>query len=385
MSVAADFNPGRGSEHAFVRLGVLGWSLIAALAGLAAAGVITQYSVGGCAFEGDAARHAVRVAAGFIVMMMLAAAPLWVWSALAYPAYVGALALLLGVELFGEVVNNSKRWLALGPIRIQPSEIMKLAVVLALAKYYHRLSFDGARGALGHLAPALMIAAPTLLIAAQPDLGTALLVAATGVLLIFVSGVRWTVIAYGLVVGVMAMIMLYVYGLRDYQRERILTLFNPAADPMGAGYQAHQSIIAIGSGATWGKGLCRGTQNQNDFVPENETDFILSALAEEWGFVGTVGLLALVAAILTLSVAIALNARHHFGRMAVLGVTATFALYIVINVGMVTALLPVVGVPFPLLSYGGTVMFTVLASFGLVLNIHANRHVHMPRHGLSVI
>ncbi len=379
MSMILNTPVARAQPSGLARIGVGGAALITLLAALASVGVAAQYSVGGCALGGDALKHAVRLGVGFAAMMGLALIPLRLWLGLAYPAYLAALALLVGVELFGQEANNAQRWLAIGPLRIQPSEIMKLAVVVALAKYYHQLAFDNARGVVAHVPPLLMIAAPALLIAAQPDLGTALLVAATGLALVFLSGVRWTVIAYGAVLGFIGLVLLYVYGLHDYQRERILTLFNPAGDPMGSGYQAHQSIIAIGSGAASGKGLCRGTQNQNDFVPENETDFVLAAIAEEFGFVGGAGLLSLVAAILLMSAWIGLNANHHFGRMAALGVAATFAFYVVINVGMVTGLLPVVGVPFPILSYGGTVMIVVLASFGLVLNIHINRDADAPR------
>ncbi len=378
MSFIANARDGR-EPNRLARLGLLGWVLFALVTLLAGVGLALQYSVGGCDFAGDASSHAVRLAVGFAVLALVAFAPHGLLMGLAYPAYVAGLVLLGAVEVFGETANEAERWITIGGVRFQPSEFMKLAIVFALARYYHQLSFSRARGVLAHGPALALILIPVLMIASQPDLGTALLATAAGLVVVFLSGVRWTVIAYGAVMGLIGVVMLYVYGLHPYQRERILTLFNPAADPMGAGYQSHQSIIAIGSGAAWGKGLCRGTQNQNDFVPENQTDFILAALAEEFGFVGGAGLLALTAAIIVCCALVSLRAPRHFGRLAALGVAANFALYVIINIGMVTGMLPVVGAPLPLLSYGGTVIIAVLAGFGLVLNVHVNRDVDAPR------
>lgn len=284
---------------------------------------------------------------------------------------------------------GATRWIVIGPLRVQPSEVMKLAIVLALARYYHDLHFKHARSVIpyAHLPALAMIALPVLLIVRQPDLGTALLVIAAGIVVVFLSGVRWTHIVLGAIGGVFGLIFLFFYGLRDYQRQRILTFLN--ADntdqdfQLGAGYHTLQAKIALGSGGVTGKGFGEGTQTQLDFLPEKHTDFIFTVIGEELGFIGCVALLAIIAAILVVGVSIALSSRHHFGRLAAMGACATFAFYVFINVAMVIGLAPVVGVPLPLVSYGGTAMIVVMAAFGLVLNVHLNQDEQLERSGLG--
>lgn len=389
------FDEAPGARGKVFLLGVRGWLLILLLSLLAGFGVAILYSIGGDptsntpdtplwqrgSWDPWAAKHAIRYAAGLLLMFVVALAPTSWWRNAAYPAYFIALALLLGVELFGETAMGATRWLDIGPVRLQPSEIMKLAVVVALARYYHDLDFDKARGVFGfaHIPAFALIAMPVALIAKQPDLGTALLVTAAGAGIVFLSGIRWTHIFLAGVAGSIGMAGLFAFGLHDYQRRRILTFLDPDADPMGAGYHVLQSKIAIGSGGIDGKGFGLGTQTQLDFLPEKHTDFVFTVIGEELGFVGGAALLALVAAILVVSLSIALSCRHQFGRLAALGAVSTFAFYVIINVAMVMGVVPVVGVPLPLVSYGGTVMLVVLASFGLVLSVHLHRDEELSR------
>lgn len=362
-------------------MGPRGWLLVMLICALAGLGVAMLYSVADMSWEPWAGRHATRFALGLGLMAALAITPLRWWMIAAYPAYLAGLVLLVAVELYGATNMGAQRWLEVGGLQVQPSELMKLAVVLAIARFYHDTPYAAVRAPAPfiHAIPLAMIAVPALLIVRQPDLGTALLLSATGVTLVFVSGMRWQHILGGAVFGAIGLAVLYVYGLRDYQRQRILTFLDPASDPMGAGYHTLQSRIAIGSGGMRGKGFGEGTQTQLDFLPEKQTDFIFTVIGEELGFIGGAATLALTAAILVLAISIAMRARSHFGRLAAVGVSATFAFYVFINTAMVMGLVPVVGVPLPLVSYGGTVMMTVMAGFGLVLAVHVSRDVELRR------
>jgi rod shape determining protein RodA len=383
-------------------IGARGWLLILLLTLLAAVGVSMLYSVAGDpslhtpttpwwrrgSWQPWAATHAVRYFGALFLMFLVATAiPMRVWRLMAYPAYFGALLLLVGVEFYGATNMGATRWMVVGPLRLQPSEVMKLAIVLALARYYHDLAFTSARAVLpfAHVPALVMIAVPALLIVRQPDLGTASLVVVAGIIVVFLSGVRWSHIVFGVVGGVVGAVFLFIYGLRPYQRERILTFLNPDnADQdfqLGAGYHTLQAKIALGSGGMTGKGFGAGTQTQLDFLPEKHTDFIFTVIGEELGFVGCVGVLAICAALLVVGISIAMSSRHHFGRLAAMGVCASFAFYVFINVAMVMGLVPVVGVPLPLVSYGGTAMVAVMIAFGLVLNVHLNQDEELPRGG----
>lgn len=361
------------------RFGLRGVLLVMTLTALGVVGVAMLYSVEGMTWTALPERHAIRLGVGLVILLAVSFVPIRWWMALSYPAYAGALFLLLGVEFFGKTVNNAQRWIELGPITVQPSEVMKIAVVLALAKYYHQLSGEKVKHPMGHVVPAILIGLPAMLIAKQPDLGTALLVMATGSAMIFLSGVRWTHMLYAAVPGIIGMFALFVYGLQDYQRKRLFIFFNPDADSMGAGYNIQQSKIAIGSGGLNGKGWGQGTQAQLDFIPELETDFIFPVIAEELGLIGGIGVLGLAYTAIMLAKSIALTSGIHYGRLVALGVAVTYALYVSINVAMTSGMAPVVGVPFPLVSNGGTVMLAVLFSFGAVLAAHRDRDRESPR------
>lgn len=355
------------------------WTLVAMLLLLGGVGVAMLYSVAEGSWAPWAVRQAIRFSLGVGLMMFAALVDIRLWMAAAYPAWAGVMLLLLGVEFFGDLAMGAERWLQIGPIRIQPSEFMKLALVLALARYYHGLSPERARSLVGLIPPAILIGAPMLLILRQPDLGTAVLIGLTGVIIVFLAGLNWWVISLSAIGAAIAAPLFYTFGLHDYQRSRIFTFLNPEADPMGEGYQILQSKIALGSGGVWGKGYMQGTQAQLDFLPEKHTDFIFTMLGEEFGLMGGLFVLVLYALISARLIMIATGCRNQFSRLAVAGIAATFVSYVFINIAMVTGLAPVVGVPLPLISYGGTVIITVMAGFGIVLSAHLGRGRELDR------
>ena len=314
-------------------------------------------------------------------MITVALIDIRVWYHSAYPIYTVALILLAAVDFFGVSVNGSQRWLDLSIIRLQPSEIMKVGIVLALARYYHDLPGRNVSSPSGLLGALLLIGLPMQFILRQPDLGTTILLIMTGLTLIFLAGVRWRVIG-GAVIAAMVMIPLFFkYGLKDYQRSRIQTLLSPESDPTGASYHIIQSKIALGSGGVSGKGYMQGTQRQGEYVPENTTDFIFTVIGEEFGLIGCVMTIALYSALLALCIFLSTQTKHAFSRLMILGISTTFALYIFINMGMVMGLIPVVGVPLPLISYGGTVILVVMIGFGLILSANLYRQTELPRGG----
>jgi rod shape determining protein RodA len=296
------------------------------------------------------------------------------WFISAYPIYALALVLLIAVEVMGDISLGAQRWLQLGPLRMQPSEVMKIGLVLALARFYHGASSESAQLSWRLLIPLALIGVPVLLVAHQPDLGTAVLIAATGLAMMVLAGLSLRVVGAGIVAALCAIPPFVLFVLHDYQRKRILTFLNPESDPSGSGYHILQSKIALGSGGLMGRGFGLGSQSQLNFLPEKQTDFIFATLAEEFGFVGCFSVLFLYAAVIFMALRIASISHSHFGRLAAAGVTATFALYVLINGAMVMGLAPVVGVPMPLLSYGGTVMLTVMVGFGLVMAVRVQRY-----------
>jgi len=357
-----------------VKFTEIDWVFCLMLCLVAGAGGIIMFSVAGGSWEPWAAAHLVRFGIFFVMMIILAMIDLRVWFAVAYPVYIVGLVLLVGVELFGDISKGAQRWLTIGPLRFQPSEIMKVGIVLALARFYHGMSAESARLSWWLLIPGAMIVIPFLLVAHQPDLGTAILIGATGVAVMILAGLSWRLIGLGVAAVLVAIPPVFFFVLHEYQRNRVLTFLSPESDPKGEGYHILQSKIALGAGGLLGKGLGLGSQSQLNYLPEKHTDFIFAALAEETGFLGTTIVLLLYAGIIFMALRIASSSHSHFGRLASAGVISTFALYILINGAMVMGMAPVVGVPMPLLSYGGTVMLTVMIGFGLVLSTRVHRY-----------
>ncbi|HWE99120.1 MAG TPA: rod shape-determining protein RodA [Caulobacteraceae bacterium] len=374
MTMAID-RPVEGAS--FVdRLGRIDWTFCLILTAIAGVGTLMLYSIAGSSWTPWAIRHLGFYAVCFVLMILLATAPLRMWFALAYPVYGMGLMMLLAVAVVGHTSLGAKRWLDLGPVRLQPSEIIKIGLVLALARFYQGLSASQARLSWRLLIPAVMIAAPAGLVAHQPDLGTGILIAATGGLMMVLGGLSLRLTG-GVMVAALAAAPIVIAKLKPYQKARLFTFLNPEADRSGAGYHIIQSKIALGSGGLLGKGLGLGTQSQLNFLPEKSTDFIFSSMAEEFGLLGCAVVLALYAAAIFLGLRIAASAHSHFARMAASGVVTTFALCVLINGAMVMGLAPVVGVPMPLLSFGGTVMISMMAGFALVLAARVNRYAEV--------
>lgn len=324
-------------------------------------------------------QHLTRIAFGGIVMLGLALVNIRIWYRLAYPVYAVGLILLIGIEFVGVEVNGSARWLDFGIARLQPSEVMKPAIVLALARFYHDIPTYRTSHITGLLGALILLALPMSLILRQPDLGTALLLGMTGVSIVFLAGVAWRVIGLASLFAAIAIPLFFRFGLKAYQQERILTFMDPSRDPTGASYHITQSKIALGSGGLNGKGFMRGTQRQGEYVPENRTDFIFTVIGEEFGLIGGLMTIGLYMSVIGVCIWLSLKCKEMFSKLLILGLTTTFTLYIFINLGMVMGLAPVVGVPLPLISYGGTVVLAVMGGFGLILSAHLHRGVELPR------
>ncbi|MGI2258720.1 rod shape-determining protein RodA [Shewanella sp. GXUN23E] len=316
-------------------------------------------------------RQMIRMGLSLLVMLTVAQINPEVLRRWAPPIFVIGVILLLAVHFFGEINKGAQRWLNLGFMEFQPSELMKLAFPLTMAWYISKFPLPPKKR---HLAGGVAILlVPTLLIASQPDLGTSILVAASGVFVLFLSGMSWTIVG-GVVVAVLAFLpILWFFLMHDYQRTRVMTLLDPEKDPLGAGYHIIQSKIAIGSGGFWGKGWLEGTQSQLEFLPERHTDFIFAVIGEEFGMIGSLLLLALYIFIIGRGLTIASRAQTSFARLVAGSITLTFFVYVFVNIGMVSGILPVVGVPLPLISYGGTSMLTLMIGFGVLMSIHTHR------------
>ena len=372
-------NPLSANAGLTAKLYEVNWLLIALVGLVGLVGVTMIFAATDGVWSRGALQHLIRLIFAGGLMLLVAMTDIKVCYTLAYPIYGLALILLIGVDVFGVSVNGSQRWLDLKIVRFQPSEIMKLAIVLALAKYYHDLPKHYISRLTGLMGAALLILLPMALVLRQPDLGTTLLVAATGVALVFLAGVNWRVIGGAALAGAIALPLFFRFGLKEYQRSRILTFLDPSRDPTGASYHITQSKIALGSGGVTGKGFMNGTQRQLEYVPENRTDFIFTVIGEEFGLIGSLLTMGLYISVIGLCIWLSLQCKHIFSRLLILGLTTTFTLYIFINLGMVMGLAPVVGVPLPLISYGGTVILTVMAGFGLVLSAHLHRQNELPR------
>lgn len=338
--------------------------------------LIVLYSASGQDVD-SVVRQCIRLGFGFGVLALFAQFPPRTYRYWAVPVFSCGIVLLILVLLFGSVSNGAQRWLSIpGLGRFQPSEIMKLSLPITVAWWFSKRSLPPSMLEVG--AALIIIAIPCVLIADQPDLGTAILVGMAGIIVLFFAGISWRIVSFAGLGAVIAAPLMYIFVLADYQRRRVDTLFNPEADPLGAGWNIIQSKIAIGSGGVFGKGWLNGTQSRLDFLPESSTDFILAVIGEEFGLVGIVLILMIYLFIVGRGLFISWQASDTFSRLLGVSISLTFAFYVFVNMGMVTGLLPVVGVPLPLISYGGTSAVTLLASFGILMSIHTHRRLLQP-------
>ncbi len=361
------------------------WGLLLLITLCAGAGIAMLYSVAGGAFHPWALPQLIKFIAGFVVLLAVSMVDIRVWMSLAYPAYGISMLLLVAVDVAGHVGLGAQRWIMLGPLELQPSELMKISLVLALSRFLHGKSVEEVSKP-ANLAIALaMIAIPAVFVVLQPNLGTTLIIVADGCSLLFLAGLSWWWIAPTLSAIAAAVPLAWRFVLHDYQKARVETFLDPESDALGKGWNITQAKIAIGSGGATGKGFLQGTQSRLNFLPEKQTDFIWTSLCEEFGFVGALALLILFGVVIFYGVQTAMSARSQFGRLLAMGITLNFFFYIMINGLMVMGLIPVVGIPMPLLSYGGSAMLTVMFGFGLLMSVHIHRQVEIPRHSGGII
>lgn len=358
----------------------LDWGLVLLIVIIGLIGIALLYSAGGRSWEPWAGAQLIRFVLGVFLMLGVALVDIRIWLRLAYPLYGLMLFLLLVVEVMGHIGMGAQRWISLGFFVVQPSELMKIALTLALAKYFHGFTLEDIGHSAKLVVPLGMVIAPVGLVLLQPNLGTATLLLLASGAIFFVGGVKWWKF---LLVIVLAAAVLPVawHHLHDYQKARLMTFVNPGADPLGRGYNILQSKIALGSGGIFGKGFGQGTQSQLQFLPEKHTDFIFVVLAEEFGLFGAWLLLLLYSLLILYGYMIAFTSRSQFGRLAAFGLTTSFFLYVFVNVAMVTGTIPVVGIPLPLVSYGGTAMMTLLFGCGVLLSLSIHRDMRISRTG----
>ena len=359
----------------------INWGLVALIIGAAASGFVMLISVAGGSLDPWASAQMQRFSIGLVGMFVIAMTPIWIWRNVSVPIYIIALLLLLLVEFLGSTGMGAQRWINLGFINLQPSEVAKIALVMLMAAYYDWLPNDKVSRPFWVLVPLIFISLPVLLVIQQPDLGTSILLLLSGVTVMFLAGVHW--IYFGTVMALSTGLVLALFKsrgtewqlLQEYQFLRIDTFLNPDSDPLGAGYHITQSKIALGSGGWTGRGFMEGTQSRLNFLPEKHTDFIFTTIAEELGFIGTISILAIYVAIIIFCLFSALRHKERFSSLLSLGLTVTFFLFFAVNMSMVMGLAPVVGVPLPLISYGGSAMLVLMGAFGLI----QSAHVHRPR------
>lgn len=360
----------------------LNWSLVLLVAAVASIGFAMLYSAAHGSADPWMNAQIKRFALGVVGMLILALIDLRYYMRFAYAFYAVAFILLVYVEFLGEIGMGAQRWINLGFIQLQPSEMMKVALVLSLARYFHGVDWEAVGKPWVLIPPTLLAVAPAGLVMKQPDLGTAVTLMIVGGAMFFAAGVRWWKFAIIIALGIVGAYFAWNSDLlHDYQKARVLTFLDPESDVRGAGYHIIQSKIALGSGGVWGKGFLQGTQSHLDFLPERQTDFIFTMFAEEWGLVGGIVLLTLYSMLVLYGVVIALRCRSQFGKMMAFGLSFNLFTYFFINTAMVMGLIPVVGVPLPLISYGGTAMMTVLAGFGLMMSAYVHRDSKIGRTG----
>ncbi len=352
----------------------INWLYVLLLCALAGVGYTALYSAAGGAVEPYAGRHALRFCIGLALMLCVALIDIRLIARLSWVAYAGGIGLLVAVLRMGHVGKGAQRWIELGGLQLQPSELMKIALVLALASWFHKASWERIGNPLFLVPPIIAILVPVGLILKEPNLGTAVITAMIGGAVMFGAGVRWW--KFLLVAAPVPFAAQFAYQhLHDYQRARIDTFMHPENDPLGAGYNILQSKIALGSGGMWGKGFLQGTQGHLDFLPEKQTDFIFTMIGEEFGLVGAWAVMGLLALIVLGGMLIALRCRNQFGRLVAMGISVNFFMYVFVNIAMVMGAIPVGGVPLPLVSHGGSAMLTVMLGFGVLMSVHVHRDV----------
>lgn len=367
-----------GGETIFQRLKYINWGLVVLITVFASIGFTALYSAAGGNFDPWASKQIPRYLVFLCGAIVLALIDIRIYYKLAYPIYGIILVLLLYVEVMGHVGMGAQRWINLGFIQIQPSELMKIAVVMALARYFHGATAEDMKNLRFLLVGLAFLIAPFILVATQPDLGTSLVIVFAGVSMFFTAGAPLWIFILGGVAGIASLPVAYTL-LHDYQKRRVDIFLNPDKDPLGAGYHITQSKIALGSGGWEGKGFLKGTQSHLNFLPEKQTDFIFTLWVEEWGIFGGIFVLVLAAAIMIYGGWIALRCRHGFGRLMAFGLMVNFSIYVFVNIAMVMGLIPVVGVPLALVSYGGTAMMSVMIGFGLMMSCNVYKDVKLSR------
>lgn len=363
----------------FWKIRYFNWALLALVCAIASFGFVMLYSVAGGSMEPWASAQLWRFGFGAPLMVAMAFVPIWIWRSVSVPAYLLGLALLVFVEFFGHTGMGAQRWIDLGFMRLQPSELMKVCLVMTLAAYYDWLDISRVSRPVWVAPPLALTAVPVLLILRQPDLGTALLLLLGGGILMFLAGVSWLYfLAVAAAAAAVVILVFFSRGtewqlLADYQYRRIDAFLDPSSDPLGAGYHITQAQIALGSGGWQGRGFMQGTQSNLNFLPEKHTDFIFTTLAEEFGFIGTISLLGLYGMVILFCAVSGASARDRYSSLLILGLTGTFFLYFSVNISMAVGLAPVVGVPLPLVSYGGSAMIVLMIAFGLIQSAHIHR------------
>jgi rod shape determining protein RodA len=352
----------------------INWIFVLLLCALATIGYVALYSAAGGSPEPYAARHIVRFGFGVLLMVSIALIDIRFIARFSWIVYAIGVALLVFVLKVGHVGKGAQRWLDIGGQQIQPSELMKLGLILALASWFHRASWERIGNPLFLIPPLIAIVVPVALIVKEPNLGTAMITLMLGGTIFFAAGVRWWKFMLILLPTPFAAQFVYQH-LHDYQRARIDTFMNPESDPLGAGYNIIQSKIALGSGGLWGKGFLQGTQGHLDFLPEKQTDFIFTMIGEEFGFIGAITVMALLMLIIWSCLLIGLRCRHNYGRLVAFGIASNLFFYCFVNIAMVMGVIPVGGVPLPLISHGGSAMITMMIAFGILMSVHVHRHV----------
>lgn len=387
-------NLGRDTLTLPEKLLSISWPFVFLLCMVAFIGYLSLYSAAGGSNTPWAGHHAIRFSVGLVGLIITALIDIRLWMRFAYWLYGLLILSLVFVEIKGHIGMGAQRWIDLGFIRLQPSEIMKIVLVLALARFFHGASQEQLKSPVFLLIPIGLSLLPFALVLIQPNLGTALMILFIAAAMLFLGGVSIWYFAVPTLTGIAAFVAIWPFReaflkwllsfLHDYQQRRVMTFLDPSTDPLGAGYNIAQSKIALGSGGFSGKGFLQGTQSKLNFLPEKQTDFIFTLFTEEWGFIGGASLIGLLMLIIFYGYIIAMNCQNQFGRLLVVGVIVNFSLYIFINIGMVMGLLPVVGVPLPMVSHGGSSMLAALFGFGLLMSAHVHRNVKFTRRGLDM-